>query len=181
MRHVALALVILLAGCGIHPTAFGTAGLRAATPAAAQSASARREKAIKTYIKDRFDNHMDPDHDGKSTAPEWERASIWCGEFKAADKNGDGAVDLAEFTAVEQNGIENETRQHESGFKILLAQADRNHDGKISGKELVYKPNGKKQYDYRTVDFNNDGEFSVDEYVDASWNLSAGLEPALPL
>lgn len=181
MRPIALALLVLIAGCGTAPSAYVGAGLRAAQPIAAQAAAARREKAIQTYLKDRFDNHMDPDHDGRSTAAEWEMASIWCGPFKDADQNNDGVVDLKEFAAVERNGIENETRQHESGFKILLSQADRNHDGKISGKELVYKPNGKKSYDYRTVDFNGDGEFSVDEYVDASWNLSAGLEPALPL
>jgi Ca2+-binding EF-hand superfamily protein len=180
MRRFALALVVLLAGCGSHPTVV-SAGMRAAGPAAAHATSPRREKAIHTYLEGRFANHMDPNHDGKSTKAEWEKASIWAGEFKDADTDKDGAVDLKEFAAVEQNGIENETRQHESGFKILLSQADRNHDGKIAGKELVYKPNGKKTYDYRPVDFNNDGEFSVDEYVDASWNLSAGLEPATPL
>ncbi|MDB5099213.1 MAG: hypothetical protein JWM80_3634 [Cyanobacteria bacterium RYN_339] len=181
MRAIALVLSVMIAGCGYAPSAYGPAGLRAAAPLAAHAAANRRETAIRTYMQGRFDNHMDPNHDGKSSASEWEQASIWAGSFKDADANKDGVVDFKEFAAVEQNGIENETRQHESGFKILLSQADRNHDGKIAGKELLYKPNGKKTYDYRPVDFNNDGEFSVDEYVDASWNLSAGLEPATPL
>lgn len=107
IAFAALALMVL-AGCGQAPGTAKAPKKAAATkaaPAAAKSAAAIAEKGTLGLFK-LAHAHLDADGDGALNPEELAKAAedeVIPGlpAFKAIDKNGDGAITLAEFTAKE--------------------------------------------------------------------------------
>ena len=61
-----------------------------------------------------------------------------------------------------------------AAFKTLLAETDKNHDGKISRVEnsAIWKDKDKGEKNFKTWDLNKDGYITEEEYVKAVGNIT---------
>jgi Ca2+-binding EF-hand superfamily protein len=61
-----------------------------------------------------------------------------------------------------------------AAFKKLLAECDKNHDGKISRAEnaAIWKDKDKGEKNFKAWDLNNDGFITEEEYVKAVGNIT---------
>jgi Ca2+-binding EF-hand superfamily protein len=90
---------------------------------------------------------LDADKDGKVTKSEFD--AVHAAQFKAADKNGDGFVDKAEFTAFDTErraafGARNPDARSEARVGRIFAALDADNDGKISAAE--WKASGERRF-----------------------------------
>ena len=75
--------------------------------------------------------------------------------FKAMDKNGDGALDFDEFKGKRKKP--EAVEQAEQIFKLIDADADR----KVTLQEFVNRPAEAR---FKQIDLNNDGKLTFDEF-----------------
>jgi Ca2+-binding EF-hand superfamily protein len=59
-------------------------------------------------------------------------------------------------------------------FQKILAEADKNHDGKISKEEFMplYKDPAKAEKNYKAWDLNQDGFITEEEYIKAAVSMA---------
>ncbi len=97
----------------------------------------------------RFDR-LDSNKDGKITAEEMD--AFRSARFKAADRNGDGAISLAEHKAAVLARMEDRIAKH-------YARMDKNGDGRVTADEY----GRKKRSFFERLDRDKDGAISREE------------------
>jgi Ca2+-binding EF-hand superfamily protein len=67
-----------------------------------------------------------------------------------------------------------------AAFKQLLAETDKNHDGKISRAEHlpIWKDKDYGEKNFKMWDLNNDGYITEEEYVKAVGNITRERKPS---
>ncbi len=103
---------------------------------------------------------MDADKDGKISKAEFE--AFRNGQFKAADKNGDGVIGKDEFAA------HAETLRAEA-IDRLFARYDRNNDGKITADELPLRRGARDgAMRFESIEGSRKGHVTLEEYAKAA-------------
>lgn len=75
----------------------------------------------------------DTDHDGRVSLAEFQAARL--ASFDRLDRNGDGVISRADFSRILAFRPQASTR-----IDTFIAEADLNHDGKVTREELAHAP-----------------------------------------